>query len=114
MKIGLLVLALAGAAAGCTTVETPTKLASGATSGMWTTSPPAEMQSCIDSVKSRFPNASTQFTVTGNDPAKVVYATTVSVFNNGHDHDPVEEAVVAQCIVGPERSGSVKAVTTGD
>jgi hypothetical protein len=83
---------------GCaSSIRTPTRLADGASGGLWTSQPASEVQACIDRITAANPNGATRFSVASNDPEKVVYATTVSIFAEIQDQNPVVERVVIEC-----------------
>ncbi|WP_271301159.1 hypothetical protein [Sphingomonas sp. CV7422] len=87
------------ALAGCISngPRMPTEIAKGATSGIWTSQPAAQVQACVNQITRQNNNAHTRFLVNSNDTSKQVYATTISVFSDGRDDDALQEKVAAIC-----------------
>ena len=87
LRMKALVLGISSAflVSGCATGPlTPTRIANGARSGMWTSRPALEVQACIDREVAKYPSSTTRFSVASNNTSKTVYATTVSVFDNNN------------------------------
>lgn len=86
---------------GCAgSIPTPTRLADGASGGLWTSRPTSEVQACIDRVTAGSADGSTRFSVAADDADKVVYATTISVFADLEHSNPVVDRVVKECTGG--------------
>jgi hypothetical protein len=95
-------LALSVALSGCITgPDAPTKLASGASSGIWTSRPADEVRTCIEQVTQTSKPAAVQYEVTPNNTSKTVYATTVSIIDDARGDDKTTEQVLRTCTTPP-------------
>lgn len=98
MKKAYAGLALSVALSGCITGSYgPTKLASGASSGIWTSRPADEVRACIEQAAQTSNPAAVQYEVTSNDTSKKVYATTVSIIDDARGRDKTTKQVLLTC-----------------
>lgn len=74
----------------------PTKLADGATSGIWTSVSANDLQACLDRTMAGANAVAVQ--VASNDMSKTAYATTISLTGPGQDINPVSEKILTTCI----------------